>query len=610
MADFDVGGMLGLDASEFVDGSEEAGDAMEDVSGQAEDTADSLFEIDAAGMAAGGAMAGIGTAAQGALDDTQSMRETLGRTAVTTEMTRDETTELAKDLQNATFPMDDATATMDSLASQGVTTRDELEETANAADLVADATGTSAEAVADSAVPAIKAMGGEASDLNEHMDTFTYVARNTNMSVEDFSRVVTKMGPELQEMGLSVDETAQYIAALEEKGLDSRTAMREFRQSAREAGGDQEKLKEELDLTNEELGAQEQALQDAEGTTREHADAANESLSRMDELRAGFEEAKLAASEAIGPIDAMAPAMQTAGIMAMTLSTINFSAVIPSLVGVASAAAPVVLPLLAIAAAAGILYVAWNENIFGIRDIAKNVFGEIMDIADTVKEAFPNSIEAAVERVLDLFTWLKMKLVGSSVVPEMLADIISVVTDFDLKGAFEEAVDLATKVFIDWNPSVIIARKAAAMLRALPSWRDFKARGRSLIQGLINGITSKMRALRDTASGVADTVRSYLPGSDAEQGPLSDLTDAGKALPETMATGMRQNRGALESAGSRVASSAAPGGGRGDIVIERRYDGNAAMAAIFDVFEDNVDTRIQRREKSQKRRAERLGVRR
>jgi hypothetical protein len=300
------------------------------------------------------------------------MRESLGRTSENLGMTRDETDNLATSLSNATFPLDDATATMSSLSEQGIESRDDMEEVATAMDSVADATGTSAETVANSMGPALSAFGEDLTDAEEHMDTFTFVANNTTMDVDEFGGAIERMAPDLQEMGLSLDETAQMMAALEEKGITGRQAIQEIRQATNEAEGDQQAFKEELGLTESEIAAQSDALENAKGSTKAHAEAANESLTPMDSLRSAFEDAKLQASGLIGPVSAAAPAMQAAGIAAMTLSTVNTSALIPSLSGVLAALTPLLPVLLPLIAAVGAFALAWQHDFMGVRAIVED----------------------------------------------------------------------------------------------------------------------------------------------------------------------------------------------------------------------------------------------
>ena len=399
---FDLSGIIGMDAGDFVGGADDAAVASEDVAGSADDMSESLFDVDPAGVAAGAALTGVATAAQGLLDNTQDTRESLGRTAETMGMTSDEAQDLATSMSDATFPLDDVTGTMDSLAQQGIESEDVMQEVALAADDIADATGTTAESVADNAAPALAAMGEEADDLTEHMDTFTFVARETTMDVEDFSQMVRRVGPEIDEMGMSVDDTAAIMAALEDQGMDSRTAMREFRQAANNAEGDQGDLMESLGLSNEELTAQEDALADAEGMTKEHADAANESVSTMDELRASVEDVALQTSGYLEPLSALIPAAQAGGMALMGLSAINLGAVVPAITATMAALTPVLPILLGLAAAGGALYAAWETNFLDIQGVTESVLGALGDGWDWLTGKISDGVDFVIEKVMSI----------------------------------------------------------------------------------------------------------------------------------------------------------------------------------------------------------------
>jgi len=442
MDSFDLSGVMSLDASDMVGGVEDATDASSEFSDEADRATESLFEFDAAGAAAGATLAGVGTAAQGLLDNTQALRESLGRTSASLGMTSKETKQLATDLSNATFPVKDVAGTLDVLSQAGVEGEAALTETANAADMVADATGNSAEQIADSAVPALRAMGGEAGDLSEQMDTFTFIARETTLTVDDFSRVVTKLGPEIQEMGLGVEESAAILAALEEQGLDSRTAMREFRQAANSAEGDQEALMESLGLSTEELEAQQDALEEAEGATEAHAEAANESLSTMDSLTATFDDLKLRAGSVIQPLSAAAPAMQAAGIAALTLSTINTGALIPSLAGVVAAVAPLLPILLPLVAVGGLLAAVFGDDIVAALGDAQ---AWISDTADTIDNRWGEDIQALIEEAGK--TWAVISS-GIENVAQTVDDETQFIQDL-VRGTFEGVVPRVASTGID-----------------------------------------------------------------------------------------------------------------------------------------------------------------
>jgi len=398
MAFEELTGQLELDQSGYEAGILSASASTEELADATSGAEQQLFALDSAGVAAGAALAGLGTAITAATEQSKDWRETLGRTSTTMGMTRRETQSLATEISNATFPMDDAVATMDALSQQGVESGEAMQEVATAADNIADATGATAEEVAQNAGPALAAMGEDVEDLSEHMDTFTYVARNTTMDVSDFSRMVRKTGPELQQMGMSVDETASIMAALEERGMDSRTAMREFRQAARKADGDQQALMDSLGLTNEELSEQQQALAEAEGTTIEHAEAANESVSTMDRMSNALDKATLKMGGLLGPVEAAGPALMGLGGALSFVSTVNMSAVVPSFIATQAAAAPILPIVLGLAAGAATLYAAWESNFLGIQQVT----GDVLDALGAGFDWYVSHIERSVEFIIDM----------------------------------------------------------------------------------------------------------------------------------------------------------------------------------------------------------------
>ena len=364
MSEYNLEGLLALDASEYVSGVGDATDASDDLVQSTESTSDSLFEIDPAGIAAGTAIAGVGTAMQSLLDETQELNETIGRTSVGMGLTADETRELATSMSDASFPLDDVVGSMDALAQIGVDTEEEMRAVALAADNLADATGSSATQVSQQLAPAVKALDGDLSALTDDTDAFTNAVRNTGLEMSDVASTIERLDfSQIQEMGLSAADTADLIGQFgEETGFTGRMLRSEFRQAVEAADGDTQALVNELGLGEEAMASLADETSHGSAMTDEYAAAANDSLTTMDSLRSSFADIGLQASGMLGPIDAAAPAMQGLGIAAIALSTINFGAVIPSIAGVVAAATPLLPILLPIAAVLGGLGVAWHKG--------------------------------------------------------------------------------------------------------------------------------------------------------------------------------------------------------------------------------------------------------
>lgn len=572
MASFEeLASQLTLDASDYTGELDDAAAATEDFSAETDEAADSLIDLDSAGVAAGAGFAAAGTAAQSALDSTQPLRESLGRTATTMGTTSEEANELARSMSNATFPVEDVTGAMDSLATQGVDSEEQMREVATAADRLADATGTTATSVAEEAGPALRAMGSDIDELSEHMDTFTAIARNTTQDVESFSNMVTRAGPELQEMGMGVEDTAAVMLALEERGLSGRQAIREFRQAAREAEGDQAAFRDELGLSEDELAEYNETLTDAEGITVEHAEAANESLSTWDEIRAAWDDAKLAAGEMLGPVDAIAPAMQAAGGAAIAWSTINFSALVPSLGAVAAAVSAAALPLTAISAVVVGLAAAWETNFLGIQQITEDVIDVLAYNFDFLRDA----VQGAVEWVID----------AVAKIPEAIGGVIDAIPGIDSEdvlGDFD--ADEITDSLFPPEPG-----------------EEAKETGEEMGEGLAEGVESGMPDAvgpEDITVDAGDTgMASDIGGAvDIEEGDAPEVFGDAESRATTTGTTAETTTTSTTS----TTSSRSGGGGGGlsqedvrvafaegmrDVLDEVNYDPEqiiAAMAAIAD----------------------------
>lgn len=81
--------------------------------------------------------------------------------------------------------------------------------------------------------------------------------------------------------------------------------------------------------------------------------------------------------------------------------------------------------------------------------------------------------------------------------------------------------------------------------------------GKDLIQGLIDGITSKIKAVGDAIGKVASKIAEYWPGSPIKTGPLKSWNrgGAGRRLGDLLADGLEASRSAVAEASARMASS-------------------------------------------------------
>lgn len=82
--------------------------------------------------------------------------------------------------------------------------------------------------------------------------------------------------------------------------------------------------------------------------------------------------------------------------------------------------------------------------------------------------------------------------------------------------------------------------------------------GKGLIDAFVNGIKSAGSKVKDAIGNIGKQARDMLPFSDAKKGPLSELTASGKALPATLAKGIKANIRPLSHASEQAALAAKP----------------------------------------------------
>ena len=93
----------------------------------------------------------------------------------------------------------------------------------------------------------------------------------------------------------------------------------------------------------------------------------------------------------------------------------------------------------------------------------------------------------------------------------------------------------------DINADTILLPIREAWQQVLSWLREFSLAevGAAIIGTLVDGIESAAQEVVDAVTGAFDTVMEYMPFSDARRGPLSRLTESGRAIVETLAEGMR-----------------------------------------------------------------------
>ncbi|MBP5971538.1 phage tail tape measure protein [Brasilonema sp. CT11] len=142
-----------------------------------------------------------------------------------------------------------------------------------------------------------------------------------------------------------------------------------------------------------------------------------------------------------------------------------------------------------------------------------------------------------------------------------------------LPAAFQSSMSNAYNVVRNTMAQIIkaITDAVSSMVNAL------KNAGASMMNTLADGIKGAASAPVNAVQGAMSAVRSYLPGSDAKLGALSDLTASGRALLQTFADAMMSNVAPVLKAASSVASAAMPSEQRAPMLMGNNSSSNITI---------------------------------
>jgi len=270
--------------------------------------------------AMGVAMTAVGAAGLKFVSDARKVNAQLGSTAITLGTTTDEMRKMVLETTNVTFGIDSVVKTFDLLVRAGVRNKTELKASAEAFDALADATGSSAEVVADILIPALKSLGERTPQTTEEMDKFTWLVKNTTIDLSEFGSVMGYVAMYGRDLNVSIDDMVGIMAALEARGLGGAEATRLFRTAVSRAKDGAITLNEALDLTQDEIDTYKDKIEDATGLTQKHADAMNKQLGIMDKVAQKWKELTLVTGSFLTPLEPILALMTALGPIMIALS--------------------------------------------------------------------------------------------------------------------------------------------------------------------------------------------------------------------------------------------------------------------------------------------------
>jgi len=454
-----------------IQATDKASDVMEGVGERGSQAAGWLEENWAK---VGLAMGAAGGAAEVAARKQAPLTEQTTRLADRLGKTRDEMRELAIDTADVTFPLEDVLDLMEIGAQRGLESEESMRKFAEQMDFVGDATGESAQAIAEGST-ALEMAGISADNISEAFDAFGYITEHTTASVDEFQNFVGRAGRELGDNTPHVNDMAAALGALEDEGYDARLAQRELQSALREADGDMNAALETLGISEEKFKEYTGAVEGSEEVLHRNAEAHEETYTTMERMQHRAEELMYRYGDLIGVAGDLAPAMMAVGPAIKGVSvakqglsratTVLNAGLWKTVAAKAALLAPIALVVAAVAGLVLGIRHLWNTNeefrefIIGaweaIKETALAVWEGIQDaigrFIEFFQEAWGNN-EEIIEALQE--TWEHLQEVGAEIW-EAIQETIEVVMAA-IRAVIETVAAAIQAFWEEWGQAILI----------------------------------------------------------------------------------------------------------------------------------------------------------
>lgn len=393
------------------DSAQVAGGEMSDSFGQAGDSAKGLGDTVKQWLSdpinqLGTGVTALGVGIRGLTSDTFDVSSAMDRAAIVTGMTNQQVRDLTFSNANAGLSTDEIASSVEELGRRGQFTAEELEATVNAVDLMTDALGGDMVANIDSADRAMAAFDIPLTQINEHLDTFTFLEKKTSVGVQEFGQYMSRVAPDIKAANLSMEDVAVALASIESSGIRGRPAITLMTQALTDAKGSGDAFWQAIGVSQGVIDQQRASLEATAGMT-ERLSAANEkNLGWYDTLKSKLDVAKVAMGDYLQPLDDVGQGLTALGpaILAANQAHTFFAT------GIGKSVIPMVKSM-----GASLISLATNPVTLVIAGVSLLVLGVVQLIKhwDDVKEAGIRAwegIKPHIQPVIDLVQWVSDKV--------------------------------------------------------------------------------------------------------------------------------------------------------------------------------------------------------
>ena len=337
----------------------------------------------------------LGVGMEALAKNQQGLTESTRKLANATQFSEGEIRTMATSLSNATFPLDSVLGLMELGAQQGLESAAALKAYAGFWDTVGDATGLGAEALAKSGA-ALAAVGVEVGNESELLGAFGLISQESTQSVQDFLDGISRMAPEMSAMGVSVNEAAVIMTAMErELGLTARTARTEFKEALEESETGLAGVLEQLGLSETQIATYRDKLEGSTGVIQANADAHASTKTVMDKLKSSMADLAFANGAMIEKASMLAPIFMAAGPVVMGFTGImGFMTPVVhgaklALIGLNLSLGPIALVIIGVGAAivaAIVIWKNWDKIILVLKKSLEVLKATFKTVFDFIKE--------------------------------------------------------------------------------------------------------------------------------------------------------------------------------------------------------------------------------
>jgi hypothetical protein len=215
----------------------------------------------------------------------EELNKTLSKVEELSGLGEKELRKMVFDLSDYTYSADELVKAMESMAQKGVSTKEDFETLIPVFHTVAKATDKKMNIAFQEVEAVLSSLRIPLMEAEEHLDTFTYLATQTGVSLKSVSDAIKTEQQAVLELGLSLDDVALAMAALDAEGTSGMQAVQAFQSAVQAADGDLSAFWQSLGVTTESIAAQSEALRESEGLTQQLAETNQNSMSIWAKLK-------------------------------------------------------------------------------------------------------------------------------------------------------------------------------------------------------------------------------------------------------------------------------------------------------------------------------------